>query len=494
MNIISNQLKISQPINSNINFTSSAKKIMHMKSISGAPCACCGKEMILPEKVSQACLTITKPFIEIIKKGALDCWKQNPAIWYFLLKLANSYPNKSLDQMLKDEKVHTKFKKKIAHNVDFRNAKNDPVNTAIHDIRYRSRAELKGAKVVIDRLSAFKPFLEGAHLEAFEQLEIYAQKYPRKKLSDIIHMEEIYKYHSIKDRLQKQQVKDKRDFHFNNIMNLIKKAKPENLEDFEKLRGTSESILINVKDPKRRIFLIKDYYTKTLKKNGCEKITEKVLAEIDKIPEDDFTADSFFVNISKNSHDDYSIVYGILNRFFETFEHIIPNSYGGTFHIFNGVYMHKDCNYKRDRVHYGEHIKYHPEMSYNLQKQIDFFANIVLDNNIIGDMRRWPIEVARTFNTYTNGVIAPDISEYYEKSIKKINKRIAKRNKEIAQIQEARTKELENIRKLQEELRKAHKKEGELNSKQQNLKNQNNSETVANLAVQNGYELLLENK
>lgn len=156
--------------------------------------------------------------------------------------------------------------------------------------------------------------------------------------------------------------------------------------------------------------------------------------------------------------------------------------------------MHKDCNYKRDRVPYEEHIKYHPEMSYNLQKQIDFFSNIILDNNIIGDMRRWPIEVARTFNTYTNGAICPNIDDFYQKSTKKINRRILKRQKELVNVEKARFEEKEKIKKLQEELRKAKKREEELSIAQQNLKNENNSEKVSNLDIQKGYELLLENK
>lgn len=493
MNITINLVRNNQPtIQNNPQFTAGkANKVMNMKSIPGAPCACCGREMILQGAVAKACATITKPFKDILQKGFLDNWRQYPKIWKFLNRLADRNPDKSLDQILiNDEDACSALKKAVSNNIDWGYSRMSSVNTAYNDIRYRSRGELKGAKAVMNKLIAFKPFLDGPLLEAFEQLQIYAQKYPRKRLIDIVHMKEVYSFHKTKDKLQKQQIEAKRNFHFNNMMNIIKKSKPADISEFEELRKVSEEIFLQVKDPKRRIFLIKEYYSEALDKQGCSKVKDKVLAEIDQMPADSFTADSFFVDVSK-CYDDYSVIYRILSRYVETFEHINLNSRGGDYHIFNGVFLHSKCNYERDNAHYCEHFIYHPEMPYNLQKQIDFFAKIILDKGYLGDIRRWPIETAHTLASYTDGQLVLDVKDFYEKSVKKFERRMKRRDNELDDVQRSRVEQQAKIQKLKEELALAQKEDSELSMRQQKLSNDNNSESVSNKALKDSYKKYL---
>ena len=72
------------------------------------------------------------------------------------------------------------------------------------------------------RFSGFKNILLGSKLETFEQLEIYARKYPRKTLEEIINLDEVYRFHQQKDWLQRASTREKMDYHFDNIFNFFR--------------------------------------------------------------------------------------------------------------------------------------------------------------------------------------------------------------------------------------------------------------------------------
>ena len=115
------------------------------------------------------------------------------------------------------------------------------------------------------RFAVFKPSLQGSKLETFEQLQIYAKKYPRKTLSEIIQMDEIRKFHATKDLLQRAQSREKLDYHFSNISDLLKKAKPEAEDYFYELKQQAIGIISDEKDAKAKIPLIKNMYKKALR-------------------------------------------------------------------------------------------------------------------------------------------------------------------------------------------------------------------------------------
>ena len=283
-------------------------------------------------------------------------------------------------------------------------------------------------------------------------LENTAKKYPRKSLSEILSIEEIYKYHNVKDLLQRAQTKEKQNYHFENILDLVKtKTKsPEIVEEFKNIKEESLEIMTTERDSKIRSYNIKSLYEQALNKHGLGKLKQKVFEEVDKIPTSFITTDSFLVFAKNHKFHDIEIVYSLINPFMSSFEHIIPNSQGGENTIHNGIVLCRECNMNRSSIPYSEFIKYHPEMSYNLQKQIDYISKFILNGKLDDEYKYWPIKISRLLYNYSEGKLNPNASDYCKKLAKKSQTNIETRTDLMAKLNQER----ENKLKEKEELLK----------------------------------------
>lgn len=418
---------------------------VELKNIKNVPCACCGNKIITTEQITKAFASITLPLKQMIKKGFMGYWLENPNVKFLLESFVDSYPEKSFDKILEDPENYAKFRESITMS-DSREK-----GHAMQNIVTRSRHDLRGAGSVMKRLKAFKPYLKGTKLGVFEQLEIYARKYPRKRLTEILNLEEVSKFHTIKDLLQRAETKEKRDFYFENIEIMLKKASIDD-EQIQELKEQALEYFCAERYPSYKVFMIKNMYGKFCEENNCQNLSSKINDEIDKMPTTFTTVDSFLIYAKNHEFSDAQIVYSLLNPYEGSFEHIVPKSKGQDDSIYNGIVLCRRCNKRRSSIPYTEFIQYHPQMPYNTQKQVNFLADLILTGEIPEMYKEWPIKIARSLYDYTDGKINVDVSSYCKKVADKAGKRIAARNNAIEKMREAKVEKLSRKQNLLKEL------------------------------------------
>ena len=453
-------------------------------------CACCDRKMINPMDLGKAFAAITKPLSQMMEKGVLSYWQQQPEIGEILQEFAEKFPTLSLDKIIDNKDNRTVLKMALVKRTKKINAKelkqmtigegnrfiDKEVLDKYGDIINRSRDTLRGAGAVMKRMASFKECLDGEKLATFEQLEIYAQKYPRKTLKEIINMDEIYKFHKTMDLLQRAEKREKLDFHFNNIEKMIKKLDPNTEDLIYDLKKSVLDLFDHQRDHESRIYYAKNMYKKALKQYDNKKILEKICLELEQLPTSFITKDSFLAYAKNHNYSDTRIISSLLVPAEVSFEHIIPKSENGIDHATNGIVLCRDCNQKRGNTPYEEFIHYHPGMPYNTQKQIQTIANYILEGRMDCMYRFWPIKVAQTLNEYTNGAINPDVSEYAKKALRQSKNRIAENSENINAIKEKRNKNFKERDELIKKIDEINKTLADLKEEKNHLQEQDKIE------------------
>lgn len=462
-------------------------KYNDIKHIPNVPCACCGKKVILPEQLAKILGAVSRPMASIIKSGSMNGWENNKTIWKILQNFAQNNPKQSLTSLMIGNSDEYKQLSGAVSTLAEERCKSTPENTEatrktlFQSIIANSRNKMRSSSVVMKRMAPLKSYIEGTKLEVFEQLEIYSQKYPRKTLTEIVNMEEIVKFHKMKDLLQRVETKEQIDFHFSNIQKLINSANPQSQEVFDQLKEEALDIFAVISDPQMRMLKIKKLYQAFLKQNNCEKLTNKINKEIDQIPLTYITKDAFFVFAHNHDFDDNKIITSIFNPVISTFEHVIPQSKNGEDRMKNGLVMHKDCNRYRGNLPYEEFFEYHPEMPKNIQKQVNYIARRILEGKLIGAFRFWPMTIAKTLYQYTNGAINLDLTRHCEKGLEDTEQRIQLRNDFITQLKNDRNNKISKKQELQKQIEAL---EAEMNGlgnvvKELNSENQNEKRLIS---------------
>lgn len=468
-------------------------KYQEIKFLPKLSCACCGKKMISSKDYYKAFSVIAKPLSKIINGKAFSYWAKQPSIWAILQDFAAKYPKFSLDKIMSDKENRVILKKALK-SMAYENEAVLQCNNDIEkekmvdkiilddygDILNRSRSVLKGSSVVMKRMTPFKKCLDGEKLATFEQLEIYAQKYPRKTLSEIINMDEIYKFHKTKDLLQRAETREKLDFHFNNIEKLIKKVDPESEDMIFDLKKEVESLFDICGDVSRRIYEAKQIYKQALAKYKDKNLEKKVMAEIEQLPTTFITKDSFLVYAKNHNYGDARIISSLLVPSEVSFEHILPKRHQGKDFSGNGIVLCRDCNRKRGATPYEEFVQYHPRMPYYTQKQVRMIANYILEGRMPDDFRLWPIQVAKTLNENSNGIINPDVSNYVRKALQKSNEKLEMNTNIMQDIKNERNEKFTIIEELQKKIEEINDNIVNLEEQEKNIQKQNNSEQHLN--------------
>lgn len=451
------------------------------KLIPNLNCACCGRKTVRPIDFHSAFRSITLPLKSIIQRGLLDHWKNHKYVWGLLQNLAKCFPNKSFDQIKYDNQgLHMEILDMIAESLEQNPKYNNPakkkekVNSLYHDVLDSSRSDLRCSKKVVERMKAFKKSLEKEpiKLAAFEQLEIYAQKYPQMTLSQILAIEEIHKFHETKDLLQRAETREKLDYHFTNVAKLIEKSSPGSEDLIYDLKDEALDILSKTQDQEARIPKIKKLYTEALTTIGCEKIIKKVHKELEEVPTTFFTKDSFFAYAYKHKLNDYQIISSIFSSSIATSEHIDAASKGGGDNLGNISVFCQRCNLARGNDPYIEFVEYHPEMPKNEQRQINQIANYILKNDVCTKAVFYPMDVAQTLREATDKKVDPDVSKYCEKQSQKLSQVIEAQKDEVKalraerrQMQEEKDALLKRLYEI-DEIRESKKQEiDEINSR-----------------------------
>lgn len=413
--------------NNNLPYFGRADRLKEIKRVPGITCALCGKKVIMEEAYEKAFQLTTKSLQNNLKKGCLDRWKEKSLIWEILNVYAKLHPKDSLDKIVQRDEEFLILKRAVVKDVLDRthtDGADEASRKEILDLYRRiiqdSRGELRSANVVLRRFAKFKEYLQGIKLNVFKQLEIYAQQNPRKRLEEIINMPEVAEYHGRRQKLNKKQINMERNFHFNNIESMVKKANPDALEDISKAKEEALKLFYSEFDKEAKIYKIKKIYSEILEKYGCQKLQKKVFKEIEQLPTTYVSLDGFFSNAQAKKYNDFSIINSIIGPFLSSYEHIIARSKGGPDALENGVVLHSVCNRGRGNEPYIEVLEYHPELNKNSKKQIRLMSNRLLKGTVSDDLRYWPLKVSDTLRKVTNNKVNPDVTEYCRKRLKAI--------------------------------------------------------------------------
>ena len=462
--------------NNNINFQGKTR-IRAIKYIPNITCACCGKKLILPDNLAKAWKSISKPISFIMKKGLLDKWtKRSDSIAAVLNKFVQTEPEKPLEKILDNQENYHEFKNALLDYVKSRHPDSDAdtndeyVNRVLDSIRKNSREILKGASPVMKRLAVFKKNLHGLKRDIFEQFQIYAEKYPRKTLSEIVNMDEIYKFHSAKNFLQRAETRERLDYHFSNIKKMIVKQKPELADFADDLKEKALKIYAAEADPKIKLHKMKELYMEALESNNLAKLKFKVADELKLVPESFSTVDSFFTYAKNHNWTDYTIISSILTPHTSSYEHIIPRSENGEDKYSNGLVLCSTCNSTRKSMPYEEFLKYHPEMIYNTQRQMDMISKYILSGKLPEVFNFYPIKTAKTLYDYTNGLMNIDVSSYCKKALSHSENRIKEKTQAISRKKDERDKTIMKKIKLQQEIRNVDESISRLNKQVSKLR------------------------
>ncbi len=483
MNISVNYLNNNMYNANQTSFKSRMFDIQALQNIKGIPCACCGKKVISPEDVAHTFAKISRPLSESISKGFLDMWKSVPNIWAILNNFAQKYPKDSFDAIVQrdDDDFHNI---RGAVSADARKENPDVENRYINhlaknayvDILYSSRTELEAAEKVMDKFSQFKKYMSGKPLEAFETLQIYAQKYPDKRLAEIINLPEVYEFHKTRKELNDKKQNEKLNFHFKNIIKIIKSEDPLSVLCFKKNEIAVHDILHKYKDLVARKEAIKNLYINRLDFMKCNNVSKQVLAEVAQFPDFRRTEDDFFVYAHDNNYSDAMIIRSLISPFMGTFEHVIPKVYSGSDSIYNGIVMCAGCNHSRGTYPYSKFIEYHPEMKKNTQKQIDYVIRQILTDKVNDvTISRWPIVITRALKMYTNEEIKPEIADYTDYAIKFISDKYASDKAEIEKLNDLISDIRSEKTKLEERLKNLEIKEKEYSEQVEKISKDNSS-------------------
>ena len=460
--------------NSNPNFEAKYDKLKQIKDL---PCACCGKPVLDASRVFEAYKAVAKPLSVCLQKINFSWFEKNiPNAMAFLRQFAAEEPKKNIDEILEDKDklrllsgaIKDYFftpealaevegdaykKKRLSYKV----------SDSLGDIQTRSRGVLKKAPAVIKRFLPMKKYLRGRDLEVFEQFEIYALKYPKLRLSEIVQLDEVYKFHKAKDVLQRGETNEKLNFHIGNIEKLVLKANPQSEEKLYELKNKAREIIGYETDVEARRPLIKEAYSSALHELGCEKLQDKVFDEIDKFPISFLTKDSKIVRFKEHEYSDVAILESLFSPVEASEDHSEALIKGGKDSLYNMTIMHRDCNTRKGSRTVEEHIAYHPLSPYYTQQQFDRIGKEIIAGNLPDEFAYYPTRTADNLREISNGKIDINVDEYCKKQVKKTAAKAKEIIAEKLQVKAEIGSIEEEIRKLQEKARALEAKNTELN-------------------------------
>ena len=420
------------------NFCAGKVAYKELRQIPKLTCACCGNKMIPPEILEKALRTITQPLLSLIKKGFFADLFNDISIAAFLTDLAIKHPKDSLDKILADEECHKKITK--------------TTGKQYLAVKHISESALRSASVVLKRIAPFREFISEDKKEIYDLFCVYAKENPRKRLSEIVQLENIQKKHSTPYCMNNDRIRMLNELHLNNVEKLIKKADPD--IDSSKIIKDLKDLIYSIDDTDEEFLCkIELLLKRALSKVEKPKTKEKIIKEAQLLQKVSKNADWFFVQAKKRKWDDLAILKNLIWPSIATFEHVKPKSKGGENSIYNGIVLCEDCNTRRLSKSYREFIQYNPRMPYNVQKQLLQISDLILHGRLAGEYRDYPVKIASTLYEYSGGKIDVDIISYAQKARRKYSREVKKRAGEIHVAHKELAEKKKQIAEMEQQLK-----------------------------------------
>lgn len=435
INVTDNTISKSvQPVqNKNIS-CKSAIQVSPLKNIKGNHCACCGHEMITSAQMAKLWAKITRPISEVFNDGLFEKIKEYyPGIYDVLCYFNEKKPNKSLDSILIDKGCHSRFIHSIENSFKG-DAEFENVPRAIRHraVKGRTMSVIKcsdnvllNAGEVIKHLMPYREYMYDYRGDILDELQKLAEQYPDKKLSEIIKIQEIADNNVEKTYYTAMEFAEKRDLHWDKAEELILAERPDLSKDLNKIRTQVCLLYRDEIDPKRLSYNILKLYQQLLDKNDLQHLSEDVRGELSQMPVELFNKYSFLA-YARRFFSDGAIVNYIIKPFMESIDHIVSvvrtkdvkeddvlwKRYNA---IVNNSVMCRMCNYMKGSLSFSEVSEYRPEIVENTKKQIDFYADKIIDGTVPIEYAYYPPELSSWLTFDTDGKFVHDVSDYVKK-------------------------------------------------------------------------------
>ncbi|MCQ2740171.1 MAG: HNH endonuclease [bacterium] len=399
-----------------------------LKDIKDNVCACCGRKLISASTYQKFWTEITLPLKTAIQGNWFEKVKNClPDTLNYLGEMSEKFPNKSFDFIFSNPENFEDLRSVIQDDMHYsgKNYANNndwfaQVKKYTYVLRSFSRKHLQPASVIIENMKPFVESLDSLKKGIYEYFREKVFQYPDKSLLEIIREPDEATENIINTRLMIDERASVRDFHFNNVKELICSKAPELKEKAEEIERIANMKYQRNLEQSNTRYLVKEIYKEFLNDYDLNDLQDKIMSELDQIPKS-YRSPESFLSYARISYTDAAIIESIINGAMASEDHIIPVSDGGKNYFDNIIVLCRKCNKERGNTPYTDYLDYNEQMPYFVNEQLQTVCKKILNGELNPKYREYPLKVVPKIVAVSEGKIFPDISEYVKESRKRNN-------------------------------------------------------------------------
>ena len=371
------------------------KDIPHLK------CGCCGKDTFRTSDITNLLKGFEAGSKRALENEALARFRETEA-FAFLTELSKANPKATIRTLLNSKDAVEKFK--------------DLHERTQLDIRHMaliSEGITVKAPRVIAKLSKFKEYF-GEDLQlVFEQMERYAEKYPKNTFAEIFNKSEVKDFHIERYNASKSEKLSRQIEVFKQLKEIGNKLSPADRARLLKTNSDAIKLLnLGIYEPDIKKALVDDLYLNFYKDCSNRRIKKKLMQTVAGFPYDVISpVDSFIVKSVDKKRTDKDIVMKFLRDMQSTFEHAKPHSKQGSDDWENGIVFCQRCNRKRADLPYPFFLGFFPQMKKNIQQQCNKIMTFIRHGKLTGH-DSYPFDIKKTLLEETDNIIKLNITKY----------------------------------------------------------------------------------
>lgn len=433
------------------------KTFKDIRDIPHMPCGCCGRDMFTSDEVRTLIKGFQAGSKRALENDAMAEYRGYEA-FSFIESLSAVDPKATISDLIS-----------IPINADRIKSFSPQTQLNVNAIAQISDGITVKAPRVMKKLEKYRDFFSPEDEEILKVMDFYALKYPKKTFSEIFNLPEVAEHHQKIYELNKQEAKTRRVEVFQRLKEFGKKLSPADQKALQQANKTAKSIL---KTPyyqahiKRE--LLNDLYEDFVKNSEGNFRKKTVFKMVDDFIVTGMTPDEFIVNHVNTAGTDKDIVSHFVKRLQATYEHLKARSKEGTDNQENIIILCGKCNSERADLAYPFFLRFHPEMSDNLQKQLNKIMTLIKHRKLIG-YNDYPMKMKQNVLGESDALIRPKIGDYLKfreeraaESLEKSQARLAKDEARINTLDSKIEGINAKIRAIEEQLKQLKQKQTKL--------------------------------